>query len=247
MRTWILLALFTIAGCVTTGTNTVDKSKMAEGYFQKGLAFFQERNLEMASVEFNRSIQTDRSYKLSYYYLGLISDSQEKLPDAIKYYKEAIDIDSGFSEAYNALGAIYSKQGKWDDAIKSYQKALENKLYTTPHLPYLNMGRVYMAQKKYPQAIEAFRNAKAFVKQDFIYYDLGNALLEAGKAKEAVKEFQEGVEIAPKNATLRYGLAIALLKDGNKKASIQEFRKVTELAPKSNLALKAQDYLKTLR
>jgi type IV pilus assembly protein PilF len=248
MKRLTLLVFFFLAACVSTGgTPPIEKSKMAEGYFQKGLAFFQERNLEMASVEFNRSIQTDRSYKLSYYYLGLISDSQDKLTEAIKYYKDAIDIDSGFSEAYNALGAVYSKQTRWDDAIKSYQKALENKLYTTPHVPYINLGRVYMAQKNYPKAVEAFRDAKNFVKQDFIIYELGNALVEAGKIKEAISEFQEGVGIAPQNAPMRYGLALALLKDGNKKASVQEFRKVTELAPKSDLALKARDYLKTLR
>ncbi len=248
MRRWMLLAILALAGCATTGnTNTIDKSKMAEGYFQKGLAHFQNRNFEMASSEFHRSIQTDRSYKLSHYYLGVINDSQGKLQDAIKFYKEAIDLDDNFSEAYNALATVYSKQEKWDDAIKNYRKALENKLYTTPHVPYFNLGRVYMAQKNYPKAVEAFRDAKNFVKQDFIIYELGNALVEAGKIKEAIREFQEGVGIAPQNASMRYGLALAFLKDGNKKTAVQEFKKVTELAPKSELALKARDYLKTLR
>jgi type IV pilus assembly protein PilF len=247
MRRWMLIALLLLAGCATTGVNTVDKSKMAEGYFQKGLAHFQDKNFELASVEFHRSIQTDRSYKLSYYYLGVISDSQGKLQDASKFYKVAIDLDSGFSEAYNALAAVYSKQEQWDDAIKNYKKALENKLYTTPHVPYFNMGRVYMAQKNYTKAVEAFREAKTFVKQDFIIYELGNALFEAGKSKDAISEFQEGVGMAPQNAAMRYGLALALLKDGNKKAAVPEFKKVTELAPKSDFALKARDYLKTLR
>jgi len=247
MKRLMLFAIIALAGCVTTGPAPIDKSKMAEGYFQKGLAFFQEKNLEMAAVEFNRSIQTDRSYKMSYYYLGVICDSQGKLQDAIKYYMDAIDQDGKFSEAYNALGAVYSKQGMWDEALKNYKKALENKLYTTPHVPYFNMGRVYMAQKKYTQAIESFRNAKAYVKQDFIIYELGNALFEAGQIKDAIREFQEGIEIAPKNASLRYGRALALLKDGNRKASVQEFKKVIELEPKSELALKAQDYLKLLR
>lgn len=247
MIRWMLLAVLALAACATTTGPTVDKAKMAEGYFQKGLAFFQEKNLEMASVEFNRSIQTDDSYKLSYYYLGIISDSQGRQQDAIKYYREAIELDSLFSEAYNALGAVYSKQGRWEDAILNYRKALENKLYTTPHVPYYNLGRVYMAQKNYPKAVEAFRDAKSFVKQDFIIYELGNALLEAGKPKDAISEFQDGLGFAPQNVAMRYGLALAQLKDGNKKAAVQEFKKVTELAPKSEFALKARDYLKTLR
>jgi len=238
--------LLALAGCVSTGNN-IDKSKMAEGYFQKGLAYFHDKNYEMASVEFHRSIQTDSSNKLSFYYLGVISDVQGKLEEAIKFYKEAINLDEDFSEAYNALGAVYSKQQRWGEAIKNYQKALENKLYTTPHIPYLNMGRVYMAQKEYSKAVESYRDAKRYVNQDFIIHELGIALFEAGRIKEAIAEFQEGVGLAPQDANMRYSLALAFLKDGSKKAAVIEFKKAAELAPKSEVAQKAKEYLKTLR
>ena len=111
------------------------------------MPIFRTRTYELAAVEFNRSIQTDSSNKVSFYYLGVISDMQGKLEEAIKYYKEAISLDGDFSEAYNALGAVYSKQQKWGDALKNYKKALENKLYTTPHVPVSEHGtRVYGAE-----------------------------------------------------------------------------------------------------
>jgi type IV pilus assembly protein PilF len=246
MRTLAVIMLLALTGCASTG-NTIDKSKMAEGYSQKGIAYLQEKNYELAAVEFNRSIQTDSSNKLSFYYLGVISDLQGKSEDAIKYYKKAISLDSDFSEAYNALGVVYSKQQKWNDALKNYNKALENKLYTTPHVPYLNMGRVYMAKKDYPKAVEAYRDAKRYVSLDVISYELGQALFEAGRTKEATEEFQEGVSLAPQNANMRYALALSLLKEGNKKSAVAEFKKVAELAPKSELAQKANDYLRILR
>ena len=138
MRMFIVIALLALAGCVTTG-NTVDKTKMAEGYYMKGLSYLQEKNYEMASVEFNRSLQNDSAYKQSYYGLGIISDYQGKLDDAANYYQKAIAQDPDYSEAYNALGVVYSKQKKWKEAIKAFNKALANKLYTTPHIPYLNL------------------------------------------------------------------------------------------------------------
>jgi Flp pilus assembly protein TadD len=46
---------------------------------------------------------------------------------------------------------------------------------------------------------------------------------------------------------MRYSLAVALLKDGNKKSALAEFKKAAELAPKSDIAQKANDYIKTLR
>ncbi len=247
MKTVILIVLLALVGCVTTGSKTIGKSQMASGYFDKGLAYFQQKNLELASVEFNRSIQTDSSFKLSYYYLGVISNMRGMDDDSIKYYKKAISLDENFSEAYNAAGVVYEKQQKWDDAIKYFQKALENKLYTTPHIPYLNMGDVYMAQKDYPKAVEAYRSAKQYANQDFIVLELASALAEEGKTKEAISEYQEGVSMAPQNVDMRYGLALAYLKDGNKTSAVHEFKRVTELAPESNLAIKANDYLKTLR
>ncbi len=248
MKRWIisLFVLVLLAACATTGPK-IDKSKMAEGYYMKGLSHFKEKNFELAAVEFNRSIQTDSDNKESYYMLGIISDYRGQQDASIEYYKEAISRDDNYSEAYNALGTAYSKQQKWKDAIKAYKKAAENKLYTTPQLPYMNMGRVYVAQKDYGKAVEAFRQAKAYVKQDFIQYELGTALFEAGKTRDAIAEFREGIAISPQNASLRYSLAVALLKDGKKKEAITEFKRVAELAPASPIAVQAKDYIKTLR
>jgi Tfp pilus assembly protein PilF len=242
----MVIVLLMLTGCVTTG-NTVDKSKMAEGYYMKGLSYLQEKNYEMASVEFNRSLQNDGTFKQSYYGLGIISDYQGKLEDAAKYYLKAIDQDPDFSEAYNALGVVYSKQRKWKEAIKAFNKALANKLYTTPHIPYLNLGDLYMEQKEHEKAAEAYRESKRFVNIEWTVIKLGTALLEAGKTKEAISEFQEGIGLAPLNANMRYSLGLAYLKEGNKKSALTEFKKAAELAPKSDLAQKANEYIKILR
>ncbi len=71
--------------------------------------------------------------------------------------------------------------------------------------------------------------------------------LKREKSKEAISEFQEGIGLAPQNANMRYSLGLAYLKDGNKKSALTEFRKAAELAPKSDLARKANEYIKTLR
>jgi type IV pilus assembly protein PilF len=245
MRTFVLIVLLAFTGCVTTG-NTVDKTKMAEGYYMKGLNYLQEKNFEMASVEFNRSLQNDSNFKQSYYGLGIISDYQGKLDNSEKYYQEAIDIDPDYSEAYNALGVVYMKQKKWKEAVKAFNKALANKLYTTPHIPYLNLGDLYMEQKEYEKAAEAYRESKRFVNTEWTIIKLGTALLDSGKTKEAISEFQEGIGLAPQNANMRYSLGLAL-KEGNKKLALSEFKKASELAPKSDLSQKANEYIKILR
>jgi type IV pilus assembly protein PilF len=243
-QTIIILSFILLAGCVTTGGP--DKSKMSEGYYNQGLANLQRNELELALADFHRAIQTDSKNKLAYYGLGLIRERQEKFDEAEEYFDDAVDIDSNFSEAYNMLGVVYSRQKKWKEALKAYNKALENKLYTTPHITYLNIGNMYMVQRDYPKAIEAYRESKSLVNQDITVYRLGMAYLEAGRIREAIAEFQEGARMAPNNAEMRFALALAYLKDGNKRSALTEFRTVEELAPKSDTARTARDYITTL-
>lgn len=242
----VVLFLF-LTACATTQVSNVDNVKMAEGYYMKGVSYLQKKNYELALVEFQRSIQTDKKNKNAYFALGSVNETMGKFADAARYYEEALDIDPEYSEAHNALGVVYSRQERWKDALKSFNKALENKLYTTPHIAYYNMAHVYMAQKNYEKAIEKYRESKRFANYDQTIYELGMALFDAGKVKEAISEFREGVALSPSNASIRYGLALALLKDGNKKAALPEFKKTVELAPKSELAQKAKDYITTLR
>ena len=240
--TAILLLVF--AGCATTGTT--ENSKMAEGYYNRGISHLQTKDFEKAMVEFQRSINTDPKFKMSYYAMGMVYDMMGKFSDAEKYYKETIDIDPEFADAYNSLGTIYMKQKKWKEALKAFQKTLQNKMYATPNIAYVNMGDVYLNLEDYPKAIEAYREAKRYANQDYIIYRLGVTLTRAGKTKEAIGELQEGVALTPKNPDMRLALGLALLKDGNKNAALTEFKKVVEFAPQGDAAKTARDYINTL-
>jgi Tfp pilus assembly protein PilF len=242
-----LVMLMMSCASTTTPSAAVDKTKMSEGYLTRGYAYLEAEKFELALTEFHRSLVENPKNKWAHYYLGVTSDKLGKLADAEKHYSEAIDIDSSFSEAYNALGVVYSKQQKWKEAIKNFQRALENKLYSTRYIPYLNMGDAYMSQRDYDRAIDAYREAKRYEKIDFIIIKLGEALFEGGKVKDAVREFQEATAMYPANPLARYKLAVALLKNGNKSAAVAEFKKAAELAPGSEIARMANDYLKTLR
>lgn len=248
-RSILILAVFAfITACATTSQPPVmDKTKMSEGYTTRGYAYLEAGRHELALTEFQRSIQENPDNKWAHYYLGITYDKLGKLEDAEKYYSDAIDIDPDFSEAYNARGVIYSKQKMWKNAIRDFEKTLENKLYSTRYIPYLNMGDLYMNKGDYPKAVEAYRESKRYEKIDFIIIKLGEALFESGRTKDAIGEFQEVLVMSPANPLARYRLAIAYLKDGNKTAAATEFKKAADLAPGSEIALKANDYLKTLR
>ncbi len=243
--TAIVLALV-VSGCAATTVSNVKPLSMAQGHYDRGISYFQVKDYEGALVEFQRAMQADSHFKMPYYATGVVYDLMGKYGDAEKYYEEAIDIDSDFSEAHNALGVVYYKQKRWKDALKQFKKALENKLYPTPHIVYINMGDMFMAQKEYAKALEAYRESKRLVNEDIVVYKIGMALIALGKSREAVGELQEGTALAPKNIEMRLALGIALLKNGDQGAALSEFQRVVELAPKSDTARTAQDYISTL-
>jgi type IV pilus assembly protein PilF len=235
----LVFALF--AACATT--EGPEKSKVSEGYYNKGLSYLQANDLANAMAEFHRSVQTDPKNKMAYYALGLVYMRQDKMQDGEKYLKEAISIDDQFSDAYNALGILYSKQEKWKEALKAFNRALDNKLYPTPHMTYINIGDMYMAQRDFARAAEAYRESKRIANLDVTILRLGRALLEAGRLKDAITELREGVSLAPKNPDMHLALGQAYLKNGDKRAALAEFRMAAELAPKTDISRTAQDYI----
>ena len=225
----------------------IDRTKISEGYLQKGIAYFQAEKYELALSEMHKSVKENTKNKDAYQALGVTYFKLGKLDEAEKYYREAIDIDDTYSDAYNGLGVVYSLQQKWKDAQKNFLKALDNKMYPGRAMVYSNMGDMFMNQKEPVKAAESYRESKRYEKIDFIIIKLGDALLESGKPKDAIKEYQEAASMSLGNPLFRYKLAIAFLKDGNKTAAVAEFNKVIELAPASENAKQARDYLRTLR
>ena len=194
---YVLALLLVLAGCAGTG-GAVDKTKMAEGYYMKGLSYLQDKNYELALVEFQRSINTDSKNKQSYYALGLVNDMQGKLKEAENFYKESIDIDSDFRRPItpSAWSISNNKSGK----RRSNPSGRPSTTNSTPlpHIPYLNMGDLSMAQKDYERAAAAYLESKRYVNQDIAILKLGTALLEAGRVKEAIAELEEGTALNQK-------------------------------------------------
>lgn len=121
------------------------------------------------------------------------------------------------------------------------------------------MGKAYQAQKKYAEAIECYKNAQLESFDKVVQRTLKNLELEKkksdtlayqddGKAEEAkargndffrekkfgeaVKEYEDAVKRAPKNATIRNNLAAALCKIMDFNGAKREIEAALDLDPK---------------
>ena len=125
------------------------------------------------------------------------------LEEAIRLYQESLAL-CPTAEAHTFLGWTYSFQGRIDDAIAECHKAIA----VDPDYgnPYNDIG-VYLMQKgdldeAIPWLVKA-KQAPRYEPRQFPYMNLGRIYLRRGQWAEALREFEEGLRVAPKDQDMR--------------------------------------------
>ncbi len=106
-----------------------------------------------------------------------------------------------------AQGNKLFDDGNFDEALTKYNDAqIENP--ASPEI-FFNMGTVYYRQKKYKEAIDAFR--KSMEKGDVdieagALYNTGNSLFQQGQLKEALQYYKQSLERNPDDRDTKYNI-----------------------------------------
>ena len=123
---------------------------------------------------------------------------------------------------------------------------------------YNQMGNIYGAEKKIPEATEALNKAAQLDPQMAAkaYYNMGANLVNAGTSDQAVDFFQKAIAADPNYADAHYQLGICLMgkaQVGNKTGKItppagtaDQFQKYLELKPDGPYAQSSKDMLASL-
>ncbi len=147
------------------------------------------------------------------------ADAGAEKPKKKGYADEAV-------KHYNR-GVEYHQNGSLNQAIQEYKAAIEadGRLAEA----YSNLGAVYLAQKSYAKAAEAFNKALA-LKPDrpTTLNGLGNALYARGLAAEAKDKWAKAIEIDPNFASAYYNLGNALESEKDDKAALAEYMKAID-------------------
>jgi tetratricopeptide (TPR) repeat protein len=133
---------------------------------------------------------------LNYANLLWKTDRQE---EARKTYGEALAIDSSNADALGALGFVSREMGD-SEAARGYFLELEKK-HPDNYAPYLALGDLYSANRKFPEAEESYEQAfKRAPKNPLIVSGAMNAALEAhelARAKEWLTRASEQLQQNP--------------------------------------------------
>jgi tetratricopeptide (TPR) repeat protein len=160
-----------------------------------------------ASVELNRkALQVDASMTPAHYYLALAYLDLKQDDAAASELELAIHSPYVAPEMYTALAALYGKQQRFAEGEELCRKAIA--LDALRPEPYLELGRLYNAQRASDKALEALGKvlpegkeipASAFYQQlqADICFEQGVAYQNKGKGSQAIEAYLRALEFDP--------------------------------------------------
>jgi Tfp pilus assembly protein PilF len=128
----------------------------------KALELFQEAYEHQMSGDLDEAVEL---YKASiathptaeaHTFLGWTYSFQGRLDDAIAECRNAIAVDPDFGNPYNDIGVYLMQQDRLEDAIPWLEKAKVAPRYEPRQFPYMNLGRIYLKQERWWDALREF-------------------------------------------------------------------------------------------
>jgi tetratricopeptide (TPR) repeat protein len=197
------------------------------------------------------------------------ADKAKKTTDyqtAIDNFQKASQIDdkqeaiwAGLGDANYGLGQTQTGDDRtksFDAAIDAYKKVLA--INPNEAAIYNQMGNIYGAEKKMPEATEALTKAAQLDPQMAAkaYYNMGANLVNGGNADQAADFFKRAIDADPNYADAHYQYGVCLMGKAqvdNKTGKItpppgtaEQFQKYLELKPDGPNAQSSKDMLASL-
>lgn len=117
-----------------------------------------------------------------------------------------------FPESAVRRGNRYLHQQKYAEAQDAYGRALRR---DTAYFPAVyNMGHAAYGDSSWLEALSwwrrALQQAQDTPTRAHIYYNMGNALIQAGRVEESIKAYINALKLNPHDDSARYNLSYAL-------------------------------------
>jgi tetratricopeptide (TPR) repeat protein len=197
----------------------------AEAHMNLGLVFQLQHRLPEAMAEFSRALKIKPSLEGANFFLGVDYCNAGKGTRAIPYLKTAVSEDANRVDPWSWLATAQELAGELPAEVVTLNRALKlhpqnmDLLYQLGHV-YERLGKQqadalgkmhadsfrseqllaesYASSSEWPSAVIHFENAIASSPETRgLHLELGEVLLQAGKLKRAVEEFDTELTINP--------------------------------------------------
>ena len=132
--------------------------RQATALWRAGYRYQMDGELDLAIEHYQRSVAVHPTAE-AHTFLGWSLSFQGRLEEATAECLRAIEIDPDFGNPYNDIGVYLMQQGKLDEAISWLGKAKQARRYEPRQFPFMNLGRVYLKQGRWWDALREFEGA----------------------------------------------------------------------------------------
>ena len=132
--------------------------RRATELWRQGYRYQTGGNVDRAIELYRQSIELYPTAE-AHTFLGWAMSFQGHLTEATEECLRAIEIDSEFGNPYNDIGVYLMQQDKLDESISWLEKAKQAKRYEPRQFPFLNLGRIYIRQGRWWEALREFEGA----------------------------------------------------------------------------------------
>lgn len=242
--TLLLLVSTLLAACAgLTLQNEID------GLMKEGQQLYSEKKYDQATDKFLAVIGKDPTYWQAYLWAARAFIAKGNWNDAIANGKKAFELAPDkkeaipvFAEALFGGGSDALKNGRYAESVRYFAEFL--KLEPGNTRAWLNVGKAYLGQNDFRQALGAFAQGLAAGggadRQELVrqLLDGGVQAFSSGKHRESIDLLKEYLKYDQKNLQAYLSLAKAYWESGNRGDALEAFGKVLQLDPRHEEALR---------
>lgn len=155
----LLLSTMLLHGCGGPKKDPVKVDKRAELHYQVGIDALHKNQLPKAFDELMKSDALRPGHPEVLGALAYAWRLRNNYEQSERYYKMALRAGGGASTHTN-YGSLLLQMGRYKEAEAQLRKALQDPRYRNQHIAFINLGDALLAQDRFDEAVDAYRQAK---------------------------------------------------------------------------------------
>jgi len=215
-RAWLHLSIASeLAGNPRRALEAADQSLALEpgaaAHGARGRALAGLGDLAAARQAFDAGVRGAPRDAVAHHNFGVFLREQGEVDAALEHLREALKLDPALAAAHEALVGALVDGGHNDEALRHGQAFGQSHPDSSAALAM--QASAQFALGRMEDAVDLYARAVAAPGPDAsTFLGHGNALLAAGDAAAATKQFARAVELDPQNARARFALAMSHLR-----------------------------------